>query len=98
MPNDEKFIEEGYEKLKEISRMTNLLMKMSEVILSCVEEAQHNKKTDDEEKCEQCECEEDLFLPPPWNAIDFPNKTEGWIEFQKYIRKHPYLLKELFDC
>ena len=38
----------------------------------------------------------DGFFPPPWNIYEFPEKTEGWIEFQKYLRKDPdyYLNKE----
>lgn len=29
----------------------------------------------------------DSFDPPPWNIIDFPEKTEGWIERQRWERK-----------
>ena len=33
--------------------------------------------------------ENDGFFPPPWNMGEFPEKTEGWIEFQKALRKDP---------
>jgi len=26
------------------------------------------------------------FDPPPWNINEHPEKTEGWIEFQKMMR------------
>ncbi len=29
------------------------------------------------------------FFPPPWNINEHPEKTEGWIEFQKELRKNP---------
>lgn len=29
------------------------------------------------------------YFPPPWNPNEFPEKTEGWIEFQKYLREDP---------
>lgn len=29
------------------------------------------------------------FFPSPWNIYDHPEKTEGWIEFQKAMRKDP---------
>lgn len=36
------------------------------------------------------------FFPPPWNMYEHPEKTEGWIEFQKAIRKDPkYYLEGL---
>ncbi len=36
----------------------------------------------------------DIF-PPPWNIYENPEKTEGWIEFQKEMKKHPeYYLME----
>ncbi len=27
------------------------------------------------------------FDPAPWNMYDYPDKTEGWIEYQRYIGK-----------
>lgn len=34
------------------------------------------------------------FFPPPWDFVKYPEKTEGWLEFQKESRKHPeYYLK-----
>ena len=40
------------------------------------------------------ENEFDIF-PPPWNFYENPEKTEGWIEFQKEMKKHPeYYLME----
>ncbi len=32
---------------------------------------------------------EEAFFPPPWNFYDHPEKTEGWIEFQRAMRKDP---------
>lgn len=32
---------------------------------------------------------DDGFFPPPWNIYEHPEKTEGWIEFQKAMRKNP---------
>jgi hypothetical protein len=29
------------------------------------------------------------FFPPPWNFYEHPEKTEGWIEFQRAMRKDP---------
>lgn len=29
------------------------------------------------------------FFPPPWNPYTHPEKTEGWIEFQRAMRKDP---------
>lgn len=34
------------------------------------------------------EISEGLF-PPPWNMNEHPEKTEGWIEFQKAMRQDP---------
>jgi hypothetical protein len=31
----------------------------------------------------------DGFFPPPWNMNEHPEKTEGWIEFQKAMKKDP---------
>jgi hypothetical protein len=38
----------------------------------------------------------DGLHPPPWNMYDHPEKTEGWIEYQKEMRKDPdyYNFKE----
>lgn len=33
------------------------------------------------------------FYPPPWNINEHPEKTEGWIEFQKEMRKDPEYYK-----
>jgi hypothetical protein len=27
------------------------------------------------------------FDPPPWNINDYPEKTEGWIAYQEYLRE-----------
>jgi len=38
----------------------------------------------------------EYFFPPPWNINEFPEKTEGWIEFQKALKKDPaYYLMDL---
>lgn len=29
------------------------------------------------------------FFPPPWNIYEHPEKTEGWIEFQRHMQKDP---------
>ncbi len=29
------------------------------------------------------------YFPPPWNIYDYPEKTEGWIEFQKCMIEDP---------
>ena len=40
----------------------------------------------------------DGYFPPPWNPDEFPDKTEGWLEFQKAMKEDPryylYNLKE----
>lgn len=35
------------------------------------------------------------YFLPPWDMNEFPEKTEGWIEFQKAMDKNPeyYLCK-----
>ena len=33
--------------------------------------------------------EEESFFPPPWDFIKYPEKSEGWVEFQKEMKKHP---------
>lgn len=35
------------------------------------------------------ELEKGSYFPPPWNINEYPEKTEGWIEFQKSMRKDP---------
>ena len=32
---------------------------------------------------------EDSVFPPPWNIYENPEKTEGWIEFQKRMKEDP---------
>jgi|HubBroStandDraft_4_1064222.scaffolds.fasta_scaffold421194_1 hypothetical protein len=29
------------------------------------------------------------FFPPPWNINEYPEKTIGWIEYQREMRKDP---------
>ena len=31
----------------------------------------------------------DAFFPPPWDIYEHPEKTIGWIEFQKALKKDP---------
>lgn len=39
--------------------------------------------------------DEDLYFPPPWNINEFPEKTKGWIEFQKAMKDdHKYYLNK----
>ncbi len=41
---------------------------------------------------------EEPFFPPPWNIDEHPEKTEGWIEFQREMRKDPeYYLRSLIN-
>lgn len=42
---------------------------------------------------------DECFFPPPWNINLHPEMTEGWIEFQRYIKKNPeyYLSYYLTD-
>lgn len=38
------------------------------------------------------------FFPPPWNCYENPERTQGWIEFQKEMRKDPnFYLKQFHD-
>lgn len=32
---------------------------------------------------------DDAVFPPPWNPYEHPEKTEGWIEFQKRMKEDP---------
>jgi hypothetical protein len=57
--------------------------------------------------CEQCyekyyskkNLNSEGYFPPPWNVLDHPEKTKGWIEFQKALRKDPnyYLSCDILD-
>jgi hypothetical protein len=47
------------------------------------------KEISKEEFFEEMRSLSDGFFPPPWNPNEFPEKTEGWIEFQKAMRKKP---------
>ena len=31
----------------------------------------------------------DGYFPPPWDFYQYPEKTEGWIEFQRAMREDP---------
>lgn len=54
-----------------------------------------DKETDNIFLCNECRerlnpgALEDGFFPPPWNFYEHPEKTEGWIEFQRAMRKDP---------
>ncbi len=37
------------------------------------------------------------YFPPPWNITDNPEKTDGWIEFQKAMRKDPGYYTQWID-
>ena len=40
---------------------------------------------------------EEGFFPPPWNFYEHPEKTKGWCEFQREMRKDPkYYLQGYF--
>lgn len=32
---------------------------------------------------------EDGYFPPPWNPNEFPEKTLGWLEFQRAMKEDP---------
>lgn len=34
------------------------------------------------------------FCPPPWSISENPEKTEGWFEFQRALRKDPEYYKD----
>ena len=40
-------------------------------------------------KREDLENKYESYFPPPWHIYEHPEKTEGWIEFQKEMRKDP---------
>ncbi len=29
------------------------------------------------------------LFPPPWDFVKYPEKTEGWVEFQREMKRHP---------
>lgn len=31
----------------------------------------------------------EMFFPPPWDINENPEKTEGWIEFQRAMKRDP---------
>lgn len=33
--------------------------------------------------------EEEGYFPPPWSIKEHPEKTEGWLEFQKALKDDP---------
>ncbi|HMK58774.1 MAG TPA: hypothetical protein VK462_06950 [Nitrososphaeraceae archaeon] len=36
------------------------------------------------------------LLPPPWDFVKYLEKTEGWMEYQKEMKKHPeYYLRNI---
>lgn len=44
----------------------------------------------------------EFYFPPPWRMDENPEKTEGWIEFQKALTKDPkyylsHFLKDFND-
>lgn len=36
---------------------------------------------------------DEAFFPPPWNMLEYPEKTEGWMQFQREMRKFPEYYK-----
>ena len=38
--------------------------------------------------------EKDGYFPPPWNSREYPEKTEGWIAFQKWMETEDYKIME----
>jgi len=43
----------------------------------------------DAERSKREDLDNGPFFPPPWNMSDHQEKTEGWIEFQRCMRKDP---------
>lgn len=36
------------------------------------------------------------FFPPPWDIKEYPEKTEGWIAFQRAMKEDPkYYMQDL---
>lgn len=33
--------------------------------------------------------ENDGYHPPPWNPHEYPERTIGWLEFQKCLKENP---------
>lgn len=46
---------------------------------------------------EELEIVQDTVFTPPWNIIENPEKTEGWIEFQKTFMKNPHFFWNKYE-
>lgn len=53
-----------------------------EVFEYLIKQPERSKREDLDKKFES-------FFPPPWNINEHPEKTKGWIEFQREMRKDP---------
>ena len=41
---------------------------------------------------------EDGYFPAPWNPNEFPERTIGWMEFQKEMKENPkYYLNKTWN-
>lgn len=41
--------------------------------------------------------EHESYFPPPWHIDEYPEKTQGWIEFQKEMIKNPEYYLSILD-
>jgi hypothetical protein len=56
------------------------------------------KKSEERKKYEIRTMINEGLFGPPWNISEFPEKTEGWFEFQRSLLKDPeYYLKYFLD-
>ncbi len=47
--------------------------------------------------CVNCQPLAETFFPPPWNIYENEEKTIGWVEFQKAMKKDPKYYLEGLD-
>jgi hypothetical protein len=80
---------------KELFHFDGKWISLSELFLQ-IKECKISKPLPDEmNNCPPTTAISDGFFPPPWNPNEFPEKTRGWCEFQKAMRKDPeYYLTE----
>jgi len=64
-------------------------LKVPNLDLGQREQYMFNRRRMEEQQEKETMSIADGFFPPPWNIYDHPEKTEGWIEFQKAMRENP---------